>query len=200
MLCTMLLVTLLYSASYGQNASCTFSVSPDTVHFFDIFGGTAEVQVKPSAPTCTFNARTEDSWITVSVRQEGSVGKVSVTVDGERNANIPRRKCVNRRRGSDDYPERSTAHRWRLIEIRRRNLERTGSSVNRMASHGRLYLERGKGEQRSHQKAAYRRSGCCAGRGEGTPCGKRGKARRRLRLLRMCSEQNIDQDRRRCIT
>ena len=82
MLCTMLLVTLLYSASYGQNASCTFSVSPDTVHFFDIFGGTAEVQVKASAPTCTFNARTEYSWITVSVRQEGSVGKVSVTVDG----------------------------------------------------------------------------------------------------------------------
>ena len=80
--CTMLLVTLLYSASYGQDASCTYSVSPETLHFFDIFGGTAEAQVKASAPTCTFSARTEFPWITVSVRQEGSVGKVSVTVDG----------------------------------------------------------------------------------------------------------------------
>ena len=80
--CIMLVVILLYATSYGEDTSCTFSVSPDTVHFFDIAGGTAEVQVKASAPTCTFSARTEFPWITVSVRQEGSVGKVSVTVDG----------------------------------------------------------------------------------------------------------------------
>jgi len=81
-LCIMLLVTLMSAISHGQNASCTFSVSPDTVHFFDIFGGTAEVQVKASAPTCTFNARTEYPWITVSVKQEHGEGKVSVTADG----------------------------------------------------------------------------------------------------------------------
>ena len=81
-LCIMLLVTLMGATSYGQDASCTFSVTPDTIHFFDIFGGTAEVQVKASAPTCTFSARTKFPWITVSVKQEGSVGKVSVTVDG----------------------------------------------------------------------------------------------------------------------
>ena len=75
-----LLVTLLYATSYGQDASCTFSVSPTTVHFFDIAGGNAEVQVKASGPLCTFNAKTEYPWITVSVRQEGSAGKVLVTV------------------------------------------------------------------------------------------------------------------------
>ena len=77
----MLLVALPYATSYGQDASCTFSVSPTTVHFFDINGGTAEVQVKASGPQCTFNARTKYPWITVSVRQQGGAGKVSVTVD-----------------------------------------------------------------------------------------------------------------------
>ena len=81
-LCIMLLVTLMGATSYGQDASCTFSVTPDTIHFFDIFGGTAEVQVKASAPTCTVNARTQYPWITVSVKQEHGEGKVSVTVDG----------------------------------------------------------------------------------------------------------------------
>ena len=81
-LCIVLLVTLTGATSYGQDASCTFSVTPDTVHFFDIFGGTAEVQVRASAPRCTFNARTEFPWITVSVKQEHGEGKVLVTVDG----------------------------------------------------------------------------------------------------------------------
>ena len=78
----MFVVALLYAASYGQDASCTFSVSPDTLHFFDISGGTAEIQVKASAPNCTFTAKTKYPWITVSVRQEGGVGKVSVSVGG----------------------------------------------------------------------------------------------------------------------
>ena len=77
-----LLVTLPHAASYGQDASCTFSVSPTTVHFFDIAGGTAEIQVNASGPRCTFTARTDYPWISVSVRQEGGVGKVSVTVGG----------------------------------------------------------------------------------------------------------------------
>ncbi len=81
-LCIIFLVTLMGANSYGQDASCTFSVSPDTVHFFDVFGGTAAVQVKASAPTCTFSARTEFPWITVSVKQEHGEGKVLVTVDG----------------------------------------------------------------------------------------------------------------------
>jgi len=80
--CIMLVVILLYATSYGEDTSCTFSVSPDTVHFFDIAGGTAEVQVKASAPTCTFSARTEFPWITVSVKQEHGEGEVLVTVDG----------------------------------------------------------------------------------------------------------------------
>ena len=79
--CITLLGILPYAASYGQDASCTLSVSPTTIHFFNISGGTAEIQVKASGPQCTFNAKTKYRWITVSVRQEGSVGKVSVTVD-----------------------------------------------------------------------------------------------------------------------
>jgi len=78
----MLVVTLLYATSYAQDAACTFSVSPDTVHFFDITGGTAEIQVKASGPRCTFNAKTDYPWITLSVRQEGGAGEVSVTVSG----------------------------------------------------------------------------------------------------------------------
>ena len=81
-LCIMLLVAVMGGTSYGQDASCTFSVSPDTVHFFDIFSGTAEIRVKASAPMCTFNARTEYPWITVTVKQEHGEGNVSVTVAG----------------------------------------------------------------------------------------------------------------------
>ena len=80
--CIVLLVVLLYATSSGEDASCTFTVSATTVHFFDIAGGTKEIQVKASGPQCTFNARTKYPWITVSVRQEGGVGKVSVSVDG----------------------------------------------------------------------------------------------------------------------
>ncbi len=80
-LCSMLLVTLMSATSYGQDASCRYSVSPDSLTFFEASGGTAEVRVKASAPTCTFNARTKYPWITVSARQEHGEGKVSVTGD-----------------------------------------------------------------------------------------------------------------------
>jgi hypothetical protein len=79
--CIMLLVTLTAASSYAQDASCTFSVSPATI-YFQLPGGTAEVYVKGSAPTCTFSAKTAYPWITVSVKQEQGEGKVSVTVDG----------------------------------------------------------------------------------------------------------------------
>jgi hypothetical protein len=82
MLCVIFLVTLPAATTYGLDATCTFSVSPDTIHFFDIFGGSAEVQVKASAPTCTFSAKTEYPWITISVTQEQGEGKVLVTVGG----------------------------------------------------------------------------------------------------------------------
>ena len=77
----MLAVILMSVSSYGQDASCTFSVSPATI-YFQLPGGTAEVYVKGSAPTCTFNARSPYPWITVSVKQEKGEGKVSVTADG----------------------------------------------------------------------------------------------------------------------
>jgi hypothetical protein len=80
-LCIILLVTLMSATSYGQDASCTYSVSPDSLTFFEASGGTAEIRVKASAPTCTFNARTEYPWMTVSAKQEHGEGKVSVTVD-----------------------------------------------------------------------------------------------------------------------
>ena len=82
MLCVIFLVTLPVATTYGLDATCTFSVSPDTIHFFDIFGGSEEVQVKASAPTCTFSAKTEYPWITISVTQEQGKGKVLVTVGG----------------------------------------------------------------------------------------------------------------------
>ncbi len=82
MLCIMLLLMLMGTGSYGQDAACTFSVSPDTIYFFDVFGGTAEVQVTASAPTCAFSAKTAYTWITVSVTQERGGGKILVTVGG----------------------------------------------------------------------------------------------------------------------
>ncbi len=78
---TMILVTLTVASSYSQDASCTFSVSPATI-YFELPGGTAEVYVKGSAPTCTFSAKSAYPWITVSVKQERGEGKVAVTVDG----------------------------------------------------------------------------------------------------------------------
>jgi hypothetical protein len=77
----MLLVIFMSARSYGQDASCTFSVSPDTI-YFQLPGGTEEVSVKASAPTCTFTARSKYPWITVSVKQERGEGKVSVKADG----------------------------------------------------------------------------------------------------------------------
>jgi hypothetical protein len=76
-----LLMTLMGTSSYGQDVSCTFSVSPATI-YFQLPGGTAEVYVKGSAPTCTFNAKSAYPWITVSAKQEQGEGKVSVVVDG----------------------------------------------------------------------------------------------------------------------
>ena len=80
-LCIMLLLILISAESFGQDTPCTFSVSPDTIHF-QLSGGTAEVYVKASAPTCTFTARSRYPWITVSVKQDRGEGKVSVTAEG----------------------------------------------------------------------------------------------------------------------
>ncbi len=77
----MLLLALTSARSYSQDTSCTFSVSPATI-YFQLPGGTAEVYVKASAPTCTFSARSAYPWITVSVKQEQGEGKVSVAVAG----------------------------------------------------------------------------------------------------------------------
>jgi hypothetical protein len=76
-----LLMVLMGTSSYGQDASCTFSVSPAAI-YFQVPGGTAEVYVKGSAPTCAFSAKSAYPWITVSVKQEQGEGKVSVVVDG----------------------------------------------------------------------------------------------------------------------
>ncbi|MCG6536513.1 MAG: BACON domain-containing protein [Syntrophales bacterium LBB04] len=76
-----LLMMLMGTGSYGEDTSCTFSVSPATV-YFQLPGGTAEVYVKGSAPTCSFSARSAYPWITVSAKQEQGEGKVSVVVDG----------------------------------------------------------------------------------------------------------------------
>ena len=76
-----LLITLTGGSSYGQDASCTFSISPATV-YFQPPGGTAEVYVKGSAPMCIFSAKSAYPWISVSSKQQDGEGKVSVTVDG----------------------------------------------------------------------------------------------------------------------
>jgi hypothetical protein len=81
LLSSMLLVALMGASSYGQDAACTFSISPATI-YFQTPGGTAEVYVKGSAPTCTFNAKSAYPWITVSAKQEQGEGKVSVVVGG----------------------------------------------------------------------------------------------------------------------
>ncbi len=76
-----LLAALMITSAHGQDASCTFTVSPATI-YFQLPGGTAEVYVKGSGPSCTFKAESEYPWITVSVKQQQGEGKVSITVDG----------------------------------------------------------------------------------------------------------------------
>lgn len=76
-----LILTLVSADSEAQSPACTFSVSPTTFHF-ELTGGSAEIRVAGSAPTCTFNARSAYPWITVSVTQEGGEGVVKVTVSG----------------------------------------------------------------------------------------------------------------------
>ena len=81
MISMIILVAVMVASSYGQDASCTFSVSPATI-YFQPPGGTAEVYVKGSAPTCVFSAKSAYPWITVSVKQEQGEGKISVTAGG----------------------------------------------------------------------------------------------------------------------
>ena len=81
MISMIILVAVMIASSYGQDASCTFSVSPATI-YFQPPGGTAEVYVKGSAPTCVFSAKSAYPWITVSVKQEQGEGKISVTAGG----------------------------------------------------------------------------------------------------------------------
>lgn len=80
-ICIMLLVTLMRAGSYSQDASCNFSVSPDTI-YFEYIGGSAEVYVKGSGPLCTFSAKSRYPWITVSVKQEQGGGVVKILVGG----------------------------------------------------------------------------------------------------------------------
>ena len=61
--------------------ACTYTVSP-TSFDLDVRGGTAEIRVTASDPTCTFNARSAYPWITLSVSQERGGGVVKVTVAG----------------------------------------------------------------------------------------------------------------------
>jgi len=76
-----MIILIAAPASFGQDASCTFSVSPTTI-YFQLPGGTAEVYVKGSSPTCTFTAKSAYPWITLSVKQEQGDGNVSVTAAG----------------------------------------------------------------------------------------------------------------------
>ena len=80
--CSMLIVAWLGSIAIAQAPSCTFSVSPESLYFFDVLGGTAGVQVKAPAPACTFTAKTQYPWISIFVKQERGEGNVSVTVRG----------------------------------------------------------------------------------------------------------------------
>lgn len=86
-LCSVIIIACLGSASYGQDAACTFSVAPETIYFFDVRGGTADVHVKASAPTCTFTAKTEHAWISLLVKQERGEEIVSVTALGNDSMN-----------------------------------------------------------------------------------------------------------------
>jgi|MudIll2142460700_1097286.scaffolds.fasta_scaffold1603235_1 hypothetical protein len=69
------------SDSHAQSSGCTFSVSP-TTFTFELKGGSAEIRVTGSAPTCTFNARSAYPWITLSVTQERGEGVVTATISG----------------------------------------------------------------------------------------------------------------------
>ena len=80
-LLVILLIVIMNASSHGQDGPCTFSASPDTI-FFQLPGGTAEVYVMASSPTCTFAARSLYPWITVFAQQNRGDGKVLVSVDG----------------------------------------------------------------------------------------------------------------------
>ncbi len=65
----------------GAQPACTYSVSPSSLDF-DLRGGTAEIRVTASEPTCTFNARSAYPWITISVSQERGGGLIKVSISG----------------------------------------------------------------------------------------------------------------------
>ena len=78
-----LAVVLLFGASYGQDAACNFQVNPTEIEFFDVSGGTVEINVTASDPSCTFTVERTYPWITVlSVNKEGIKGKVLIRVEG----------------------------------------------------------------------------------------------------------------------
>jgi hypothetical protein len=76
-----LVLPLVSADSQAQSPACTFSVSPASFNF-ELKGGSAEIRVAGSAPTCTFNARSAYPWITVSVTQERGEGVVTAAVSG----------------------------------------------------------------------------------------------------------------------
>ncbi len=58
-------IPALVGICHGQQALCILSASP-TVLYFEAEGGAGDVTITPSAPHCSFAARTSFHWITVS--------------------------------------------------------------------------------------------------------------------------------------
>ncbi len=78
----LLLSALAASISDSQEAACRFDVYPNSIEFFDISGGSAQIKVTASAPDCRFTVASRYPWITYTSRQEGTEGQVLVTGQG----------------------------------------------------------------------------------------------------------------------
>lgn len=78
----MCLIVLLSAFVYAQENACRFEVTPTTIHFFDVWGGRAEIRVTASSPDCRFSVETKYPWISFSATQDGTEGKVVVTAEG----------------------------------------------------------------------------------------------------------------------
>ncbi len=69
-------------AGVRAQETCTYSIAPANSYFLENWGGTIELQVSASEPSCKITAKSRYLWIDVAVRQEGSRAVVTIKVDG----------------------------------------------------------------------------------------------------------------------
>jgi hypothetical protein len=75
------LFTLLAAGTAFSQMPCSFSVEPRLL-VFDLYGGTVDIAVTASAPTCSFTVKNPWRWINVSPTQGQGSTSVNLRVLG----------------------------------------------------------------------------------------------------------------------